>query len=141
MELRRNPPRSAKRAKFDKSESLNEYWEPDLKNPASHVDRRLQALNLEAYPVNVFGRGDDLIMFSAFARKRKKRRHHAVIPERPKGSNEALPTAEVGKTAARLCHPIFGGRPASWDEVGKVALELQKSISEFQSSSQEWVQC
>src|ERR1700758_5406337 len=72
MEPRRNPPRSAKRAKFDKSELLDEYWEPDLKNPASHVDRRLQALNLEAYPVNVFGRVDDLIMFSAFASKGKK---------------------------------------------------------------------
>jgi hypothetical protein len=59
----------------------DEYYDPNLKNPHSHVNRQLRALSLEAYPVDVFGWVDDLVMFSAFASKGKKHRHHAIIPE------------------------------------------------------------
>ena len=51
-------------------------WDPKLKNPESKVDRQIHVLNNDAYLADIFGRADDLLLFSLFANKGKKRRHH-----------------------------------------------------------------
>jgi hypothetical protein len=140
VEVRRNPSRSAKRAEPQPGVS-DEFFDPDAKNPTSKVDRQLRILNLQAYPTNIFGWVDDLIMFGAFSKKGGKRRHHAVIPERSKGSNSALPPAEVGKKVAEICKPIFSGREASWDAVCEVASLLQKGIPYFHPETPELGKC
>lgn len=140
MALRRNPSRSAKRAE-PQPERWVELWEPSTKHPNSMVDRRLRALNLEAYPADVFGWVDDLVILSAFSSKGKKRRHHAVLPERSMGSNKALPPAELGKKAARICKPIFSENEASWGAVCVVASLLEEGIPEFYPETPESRDC
>jgi hypothetical protein len=138
MSPRRNPSRSARPTNL-----AEEWWVPELTVPQSDVDRQIQTLNSEAYPADIFGRADDLLMFSLFATKQathpKKRRHHAVIPEQV--SNQPMLTRDEGAKAAKICESLMIGNDASMDEVRRVVSELQRDIGLFQSPEQQWVPC
>ena len=137
---RRNPTRSAR-----PTTCTDELWYPNIKNPESDVDRQIQTLNGEAYPADIFGRVDDLLMFTLFATKQakrpRKRRHHAVIPEQASDRPMTL-TIEEGAEAAQICGHLLSGKEASMDEVRRVASELQSKIPPFRSPEQAaWAPC
>ena len=136
---RRNPSRSAR-----PTDCTDELWYPNIRDPGSDVDRQIQTLNREAYSGDVFGRVDDLLMFTLFATKQakqpRKRRHHAVIPERASDQPMKL-TIEEGAEAANICSGLLGGKEASMDEVQRAVSELQRKIQAFQSPEEEWAPC
>jgi hypothetical protein len=135
---RRNPSRSARPANC-----IDEWWDPHGTRLDSDVDRQIQRLNGEAYPADIFGRVDDLLMFTLFATKQasqpKKRRHHAVIPQQV--SNRPMLTRDEGARAAKICRALVSGNDASMDEVHAVVSELQREIALFQSPERQWVPC
>ena len=137
---RKNPSRSARPARC-----VDEWWDPHATRTRldSDVDRQIQKLNREAYPAEIFGRVDDLLMFTLFATKQatnpKKRRHHAVIPEQV--SDQLMLTRDEGAKAAKICRPLVIGNDASMDVVHTVVSELQKEMAQFQSPARQWVSC
>ena len=136
---RRNPPRSAR-----PTDCTDQSWYPNIRDPGSDVDRQIQTLNGEAYPADVFGRVDDLLMFTLFATKKakqpRKRHHHAVIPEQASDRPMTL-TIEEGAEAAQICRDLLSGKEASMDEVRKAVSELQRKIPPFRSPKQGWAPC
>ena len=82
-------------------------------------------------------------MFALFATKEakqpRKRRHHAVIPERASDQPMKL-TIEEGAEAAKICSDLLSGE-ASMDEVHRAVSELRMKIPPFQSPEKEWAPC
>jgi hypothetical protein len=141
-EPRRNPSRAARPTNFKDG-----WWYPESTVAHSDVDRQIQTLNKEAYPADLFGRADDLLMFSLFAtkqathgkRKRPRKRHHAVIPQQV--TNQPMLTRDEGATAAKICESLLSGNDASMDEVCSVVSELEKQIPLFRSPERLWLPC
>lgn len=143
---RRNPSRAARPTIFKDG-----WWDPELTKELtvahSDVDRQIYMLNREAYPAELFGRADDLLMFSLFATKqaspshrhRKRQRHHAVIPEQV--TDQQMLTRDEGAKAAKICEPLLIGKDASMDMVHTVVSELKRDFALFQSPEQQWVPC
>jgi hypothetical protein len=121
-----------------------EWWVPESTITHSDVDRQIRALNIEAYPADLFGKADDLLMFSLFAAKqatrpKRKKRFHSVIPEQV--TNHPMLTKDEGRKAANICEPLLSGNDASMEEVRRVVSELKREIALFQSPEQQWVPC
>jgi hypothetical protein len=139
MALRRNPPHSSKStltpSKFESA------WFPDIKNPESAVHRQINLLNHQAYPSDIFARADDLLMFVAFAKKGKKRRHHEVLPEPAQSGSPTRLSKEEGTLAANICKRQFNGSEPSWDAVVESVDALQQQISTFHSGDKRWSVC
>lgn len=147
MALRRNPPRSARSTVIAPS-NPESGWFPDVTNPESIVHQQINARNREAYPSEIFGRADDLLMYMAFANKGKKRRHHQVLPE-PAQSGYTRPLSkefkEQGILAANICKERFklfdGSEEPTWDVVVQSVEALQQEVPIFRSEDKRWSAC
>jgi len=140
MAPRRNPERSTRSTKIDPS-LLDDGWFPDIKNPDSAVHQQINALNREAYLSAIFAKADDLLLFMAFAKKGKKRRHHAVIPALAQTGKPACLSNEEGKLGANICKELFSGNKPSWQVVVQSVEALQHHISKFRSEDMHWSAC
>jgi hypothetical protein len=119
-------------------------WDPKLKNPESKVDRQIHVLNNDAYLADIFGRADDLLLFSLFANKGKKRRHHAVKPEPAQESKSSPISNDDGKAAAKICKRLLDGEVPCDEvltEVKGAVLKLQDEIPVFKSDEARWAAC
>jgi len=81
--LRRNPVRSQRLSPYkDSGECGKNEWFPELE-PLYHVHKQIAFLNKEAYAASIFAQADDLLVFSLFANKGKKRRHRQIKRPEP----------------------------------------------------------
>ena len=140
MSLRRNPPRSSKSSGISRSNFESE-WFPDIKNPDSTIYRRINTLNRNAYPSVMFARADDLLMYMAFAKKGKKRRHHAVLPEPAQSDNPTYLSKEDGILGANICKEQFNGSEPNWEAVVRSVEALQQQIPAFRLEDRRWSAC
>lgn len=140
MALRRNPERSTRSTGVDLS-LLDNAWFPDIKNPDSTVHWRINALNCEAYLSAMFSKADDLLIFMAFSKKGKKRRHHAIIPTPAQTGKPTCLSDEEGKLGANICKELFSGNEPSWEAVVRSVEALQQHISKFRSEDKRWSAC
>ena len=125
MAIHRNPPRLLKSIAMASS-AVESDWFPDIKDPSSKVHQQINALNLQAYPSEMFARADSFLMFMAFAQKGKKRRHHAVLPEPAQANaNHAPLSNEDGILAAKICKDQFNGSEPSWEAVVQSVNDLK----------------
>ena len=141
MAPRRNPLRSSRSTKAAHS-TLDSEWFYDIKDSESPIHQKVNALNLEAYPSEMFFKADDLLMFMAFAQKGKKRRHHSVLPEPAQsGSNPTRLSNEEGILGAKICEKQFNGSEPSWKAVVQSVEALQQQIPAFRSDAAHWSAC
>ena len=123
---------------------LESEWFPDIKNSESTsiVHQKVNALNCEAYPSEIFAKADDLLMYMAFAQKGKKRRHHSVSPELAQSdSNPTHLSKEEGILGAKICEKQFNGGEPSWEAVIQSIEALQQQIPTFWSDAAHWPAC
>lgn len=117
-------------------------WFPDIKNPESLVHLRINTLNREAYPSNIFAKADDILVFTMFAKKGKKRRHHAVVPASAQTREPILRLSkEEGRQGAHICKELFLGNEPSWEVITRLVEDLQQQISKFRSEDKRWSAC
>lgn len=151
MALRRNPVRSQRFSRYkDSGECGKNHWFPDLQ-PLCHVHKQIAVLNKESYAASIFAQADDLLVFSLFANKGKKRRHHQI--KRPESALPLTTSAsegsqtplsnEGGRRAATICKPLVSGGESSWEGVTSTVSRLQEELSEFHSEheQQQWAAC
>jgi hypothetical protein len=118
-----------------------DQWGPKTQEAQSEVDERLHILNQEAYLACLFGRADNLLVFSLFANKGKKRRSHAVMPEQAQQGERTQPSPlskEEGRLAAQICKNDADG---SWKKVKEVVAKLEKDVPMFRSDEKKWSAC
>ena len=132
---RRNPVRASRAAQPTGSV---DQWDPKNQEAENEVDERLHILNWEAYMACLFGRADNLLMFSLFANKGKKRRSHAVMPERAQEGKQNPLSKKDGSLAGRICKNSPDGK---WETVKKTVLELENQVPMFQSDETKWSTC
>lgn len=143
MAPRRNPLRSS-RSTCTAPSTLESEWFPDIKNSESTsiVHQKINALNREAYPSEIFAKADDLLMYMGFAQKGKKRRHHSVSPELAQsGSNPTRLSNEEGILGAKICEKQFNGGEPSWEAVVQSVETLQQQIPTFRLDAAHWSAC
>ena len=141
MAPRRNPARSSRSVPITPP-TVESDWFPDIKDPSSKVHQQINALNLQAYPSEMFARADSFLMFMAFAQKGKKRRHHAVLPEPAQANaNHAPLSNEDGILAAKICKDQFNGSEPSWEAVVQSVNDLKDQILDFCSEDKGWSEC
>jgi hypothetical protein len=139
MALRRNPPRANRPSSFLNSTHLS--WFPDIKDPQCPIQSRINTLNREAFLSDIFARADDLLMYTLFAKKGRKRRHHSVVPQPAQSGNATPLSKEHGILAASLCRPLFSGNTPSWDAILHMVDALQHDIPLFRSPELRWSHC
>jgi hypothetical protein len=139
---RRNPSRSAR--SLQPVTTFDEYqWDPKLKNPESKIDQQIHVLNHDAFLADTFARTDDMLVFSLFANK-GKRRHHEVKPEPAQESMSSPISREDGKAAANVCRPLLNGTvPCDdlLDNVKGAVTRLQNDIPAFKLDKERWGDC
>lgn len=139
---RRNPPRSSRSTKpISSVDDLVDEWYPNAKYPTCSIDGRVQLLNKEAYLADLFGRADDLVVYSSFANKGKKRRHHCVKPGWAQANKPNPLSGDDGITAANVCKPLFSNGEVTWEDVKKVVSKLQDNVALFRSDEGQWSSC
>jgi hypothetical protein len=142
MAPRRNPARSTRSTVTDFSLVDDSIWFPDIKNPESPVHQRINALNHEAYPAEIFAKADDILVFTIFAKKGKKRRHHGVVPAPAQTKEPILRLSnEEGKLGANICNALFSGNRPSWEVVVQSVEALEQQISKFRLEDKRWSAC
>ena len=143
LPVRRNPPRSSKSAAVTSS-TVDSEWFPDIKGPTSEVHQRVNILNRQAYPSEMFAKADDILIFTAFVQKGKKRRHHSVKPEPGRsesGAGQSPLSNEDGILAAKICEQQFRLNVPSWEAVLLSVKNLQDQIQAFCSNHKDWAAC
>lgn len=143
---RRNPPRASRSTR-----PLNtpDDWFPELKDSETRsgddhsVNRQINILNKEAYPSHLFSKADNLLVYSFFVKKGRKKRHHAVDPQPAQPEKRTALNAEDGTSAANLCRTIFNGSEFTWEDVKAVVKDMQ-TIPMFKVDEEEgpnWSAC
>ena len=141
MAPRRNPARSSRSVPITPP-TVESDWFPDIKDPGSKVHQQINALNLQAYPSEMFARADSFLMFMAFAQKGKKCHHHAVLSEPAQANANRTPLSnEDGILAAKICKEQFNGSEPSWEAVVQSVNDLKDQIFDFHSEDKDWPAC
>lgn len=151
MGLRRNPARSKRFSLYKDSDVCGKVeWFPELE-PHDHVHKKIMDLNKEAYEGSILAQADDLLVFSLFANKGKKRCHHQIKRPEPAQplttstleGNQTPLSNEDGIRAATICKPLVSGGESTWEDVASTASRLQEEIAEFRSEHEprQWAAC
>ena len=129
---------------------VDSEWFPELE-PVCPIHKQIGVLNKEAYAASIFAQADDLLRFSLFANKGKKRRHHQIKRPEPvqplttstSEGNQTPLSNEDGRRAATICKPMLSGGESSWEDIVSIASRLQEEFTEFRSEHepQQWAAC